>query len=95
MADVSYPRCLPRKLLGDMLCGNEGGVGGWEMEEAAVVEAVSSMKEYVEVSVLVVLGSPKMGLYGVDFGWRRLTKLQLILTEMIVAFSLAIVEFAN
>ncbi|KAG0497723.1 hypothetical protein HPP92_002414 [Vanilla planifolia] len=50
---------------------------------------VRSMKEYAEARALTVAGSPKLGLYGVEFGWGRPTKVELVSIEKTGALSLA------
>ncbi|KAG0464512.1 hypothetical protein HPP92_020581 [Vanilla planifolia] len=39
---------------------------------------VRLMKDYVKMRVLTVVGSPKLGLYEMGFGWARPTKVELV-----------------
>ncbi|KAG0464506.1 hypothetical protein HPP92_020575 [Vanilla planifolia] len=46
-------------------------------------------KEYVEMRVLIVVDPPKLGLYGMGFGWTMPTKVELVSFVKTRAFLLA------
>lgn len=50
---------------------------------------VRVMREYAASRALTVAGSPKLGVYGVDFGWGRPRKVELVSVERTGAMSLA------
>ncbi|PKU67340.1 Malonyl-coenzyme A:anthocyanin 3-O-glucoside-6''-O-malonyltransferase [Dendrobium catenatum] len=50
---------------------------------------IRAVREYAASRALTVAGSPKLGIYGVDFGWGRPRKVELVSVERTGAMSLA------
>ncbi|KAH0451593.1 hypothetical protein IEQ34_018892 [Dendrobium chrysotoxum] len=82
------------------LVGRRGAAAGaeaiWEVIkglEKGVFEGaerwVRVVREYAASRALTVAGSPKLGIYGVDFGWGRPRKVELVSVERTGAISLA------
>ncbi|PKA66439.1 Malonyl-coenzyme A:anthocyanin 3-O-glucoside-6''-O-malonyltransferase [Apostasia shenzhenica] len=67
-------------------------IRGLEKEEGPFRRAegwVEAMREYAAAAALTVAGSPKLGIYGVDFGWGRARKVELVSIERTSAVALA------